>query len=70
MPEKNAMKTLKELRLSIGLSYEELSNKLGVSTSVIKDIEKDSSNIEDKLLFKYLIAFDIKYDDVFLGAEY
>ena len=33
-------------------------------------MEKDSSNIKDSLLKKYMDAFAVKYDDIFLGNEY
>ncbi len=33
-------------------------------------MEKDSTNIKDSLLSKYMSAFNVKYDDIFLGNEY
>ncbi|TLQ07083.1 helix-turn-helix transcriptional regulator [Marinilactibacillus psychrotolerans] len=64
------MKTLKQLRLSVGISQSELAAMFGVSSKTIQNMEKDSSNIKDSLLSKYLKAFEIGYDEIFLGKEY
>lgn len=64
------MKTLKHIREEFGITQEELAKAFGVSSRTIQNIEKDSSNIKDSLLTKYLQAFSIKYDDIFLGSEY
>ena len=64
------MRTLKELRVMHGITQEELANLFGVSSRTIQNVEKDSSNIKDSLLSKYMIAFDEKYDNIFLGSEY
>jgi len=64
------MKTLKELRVSVGLKQEELADLFGVSSRTIQNMERDSSNIKDSLLSKYLKAFEINYDQIFLGREY
>lgn len=59
-----------DLRLSCGLKRDELGNILGVSDRTIYRYEKDSSNIPNDLLHKYMILFDVSYDDIFLGKEY
>lgn len=64
------MKTLKELRIAQGLTQEELAELFNVSPRTIQNMEKDSSNIKDSLLTKYIKAFGVKYDDIFLGTEY
>lgn len=64
------MKTLKELRTGSGLTQEELAKLFSVTSRTIQNMEKDSSNIRDGLLKKYLDAFDVKYDEIFLGDEY
>ncbi|BCN88929.1 MULTISPECIES: helix-turn-helix transcriptional regulator [Staphylococcus] len=64
------MKTLKELRTDYGLTQEELGNLFKVSSRTIQNMEKDSTNIKDSLLSKYMSAFNVKYDDIFLGNEY
>ncbi|EGO7694652.1 helix-turn-helix transcriptional regulator [Enterococcus faecalis] len=64
------MKTLKELRVEYGLTQEELADLFKVTSRTIQNMEKDSSNIKDSLLKKYMDAFAIKYDDIFLGNEY
>ena len=64
------MKTLKELRVEYGLTQEELADLFKVTSRTIQNMEKDSSNIKDSLLKKYMDAFVIKYDDIFLGNEY
>lgn len=64
------MKTLKELRTDHGLTQEELGDLFSVSSRTIQNMEKDSTNIKDSLLSKYMTAFNVKYDDIFLGDEY
>lgn len=64
------MKTLKELRTDYGLTQEELGDLFSVSSRTIQNMEKDSTNIKDSLLSKYMSAFNVKYDDIFLGNEY
>ncbi|NSU08104.1 helix-turn-helix transcriptional regulator [Enterococcus faecalis] len=64
------MKTLKELRVEYGLTQEELADLYKVTSRTIQNMEKDSSNIKDSLLKKYMDAFAVKYDDIFLGNEY
>lgn len=64
------MQTLKELRVKYGLTQEELANLFKVTARTIQNMEKDSSNIKDSLLKKYIDAFGVKYDDIFLGNEY
>lgn len=61
------MKTLKELRTDYGLTQEELGDLFSVSSRTIQNMEKDSTNIKDSLLSKYMRAFNVKYDDIFLG---
>ena len=64
------MKTLKDLRSSYNITQEELGEMFGVTSRTIQNIEKDSTNIKDSLLKKYMIAFDVSYDEIFLGKEY
>lgn len=64
------MKTLKQLRSENYLTQEELASLFGVSSRTIQNMEKDSSNIRDELLSKYMQAFNVRYDDIFLGSEY
>ncbi|PNZ26182.1 XRE family transcriptional regulator [Staphylococcus rostri] len=64
------MKTLKELRIDYGMTQEELGKLFGVSSRTIQNMERDSTNIKDSLLSKYMDAFNVKYDDIFLGNEY
>lgn len=63
-------KTLKELREQYGISQEKLAKAFDVSPSTIYNHEKDSSKISDPLLKKYMYAFGMKYDDIFLGSKY
>ncbi|EGO5059737.1 helix-turn-helix transcriptional regulator, partial [Enterococcus faecalis] len=48
------MKTLKELRVEYGLTQEELADLFKVTSRTIQNMEKDSSNIKDSLLKKYM----------------
>ncbi|PTE89760.1 XRE family transcriptional regulator [Staphylococcus equorum] len=61
------MNTLKELRVSYDLTQEELANLFKVSPRTIQNMEKDSTNIKDSLLSKYMKAFKVKYDEIFWG---
>lgn len=64
------MRTLKELRIANGLTQIEVAQLFKVSSRTIQNMEKDSSNIKDRLLSKYIIAFQVSYNDIFLGNEY
>lgn len=64
------METLKDLRLRHGLTQEETAEMFGVTSRTIQNMEKDSSNIKDSLLKKYMTAFNVSYDQIFLGKEY
>lgn len=64
------MKTLKELRVNHNLTQEELSELFDVSVRTIQNMEKNSENIKDSLLSKYIEAFGVSYDQIFLGNEY
>lgn len=63
------MKTLKQLRENVGLTQKELSEAFGVTTRTIQYLEKDSSNISNNMLKKYINGFDVGYDEIFLGKE-
>lgn len=64
------MKTPKELRVEKNLKQEELANVMSVNPRTVQNIEKNPGAISDSLLLKYLIAFNISYDEIFLGDEY
>lgn len=64
------MKTLKDIRLENQLTQEELSQLLDISVGTVYNLEKDSTRIKDEVVKKYMRAFGIKYDDIFLGNEY
>lgn len=62
--------SLRELRLSCGLMGKELGDILGISDRTVFAYEKDSSNIPNDLLRKYMLLFSVTYDEIFLGKEY
>lgn len=64
------MKTLKEIREENHVTAIELAEAFNVSSSTIFHVESDSSNIKNSLLKKYMKAFDVDYDDIFLGSKY
>lgn len=64
------MQTLEDLRNQTGMSQAELAKVFGVSDRTIYSVEKDSSNISNALLEKYLVGFGVRYDDIFLGKKY
>ncbi|MFD2307969.1 helix-turn-helix transcriptional regulator [Enterococcus termitis] len=65
-----SIKSLKELRTENGLTQVELAELFNVSVGTIINMEKDSTNIKDSLLTKYLKAFEVEYDAIFLGKKY
>lgn len=64
------MFSLKELRTKNGITQEELAEAFGITTRTIQNLEKDSSNIRDSILSKYMRAFNVNYDEIFLGTKY
>ncbi|MFD1902513.1 helix-turn-helix transcriptional regulator [Enterococcus termitis] len=60
-----SIKSLKELRTENGLTQVELAELFNVSVGTIINMEKDSTNIKDSLLTKYLKAFEVEYDAIF-----
>ncbi|WEG74385.1 helix-turn-helix transcriptional regulator [Vagococcus intermedius] len=64
------MRTLRDLRQGLNLTQKELADFFEVSDRTIYQMEKDSSNIKDSLLKRYMMAFNISYDNIFLGSEY
>jgi hypothetical protein len=63
------MLTLKGLRQAYNFTQGELAKLFEVTTKTIQNMEVDSSNIKSAMLKKYLKAFNVAYEDVFLGAE-
>lgn len=61
--------TLRGLRTEYGLSQKDLADILGVSDRTLFKYEKDSTNIPDPIVKKYLQLFNVMYDDIFLGKE-
>ena len=59
--------TLEAMRISKGLTQVELAEKFEVSSQTIARLEKDSSDIGYQLLKKYMVFFNVKFDDIFLG---
>ncbi|MCE3355116.1 helix-turn-helix transcriptional regulator, partial [Staphylococcus aureus] len=53
------------MRTDYGLTQKELGDLFKVSSRTIQNMEKDSTNIKDSLLSKYMSAFNVKYDDIF-----
>jgi len=64
------MMTLKELRQSYNFTQKELAKLFDVAERTIYMNEKNSTNIKDTLIKKYMLAFGVKYEDIFLGSEY
>lgn len=62
--------TLRQLRNSKNLTQSELANTFRVSVGTIANIENNSDNIKDSLLSKYMNAFNVTYDQIFLGNKY
>ena len=62
--------TLEAMRINKGLTQAELADKFEVSSQTIARLEKDSSDIGYQLLKKYMLFFNVKFDDIFLGKKY
>ncbi|WP_203362410.1 helix-turn-helix transcriptional regulator [Bacillus sp. REN10] len=63
-------RTLNELRESAGLNQAELADILEISPKTLWLYEKDSSNIPDELIKKYMYLFDVPYEEIFFGIKY
>lgn len=70
MTQKKEMQTLKQLRQNAGVTQKELAELFGVTDRTIQYLEKDSSNISNNMIEKYINAFGVTYDEIFLGNEY
>lgn len=64
------MKTLRELREESRLTVKELAKLFDVAPVTITRAESDSRNIKNALLKKYMDAFGVEYDELFLGSKY
>ncbi|WP_061599458.1 helix-turn-helix transcriptional regulator [Streptococcus gordonii] len=62
--------TLEAMRINKGLTQTELAQEFEVSSQTIARMEKDSSDIGYQLLKKYMLYFNVKFDDIFLGKKY
>ncbi|MBW9329952.1 XRE family transcriptional regulator [Lactococcus raffinolactis] len=47
-----------------------MASLIGISENSLGNLEKDSTNIKNWILDKYVEIFDISVDDIFLGKEY
>ena len=61
--------TLEAMRIN-KLTQTELAQEFEVSSQTIARMEKDSSDIGYQLLKKYMLYFNVKFDDIFLGKKY
>lgn len=57
--------TLEAMRINKGLTQTELAQEFEVSSQTIAWMEKDSSDIGYQLLKKYMLYFNVKFDDIF-----
>ena len=62
--------TLEAMRINKGLTQTELAQEFEVSSQTIARMEKDSADIGYQLLKKYMLYFNVKFDDIFLGKKY
>lgn len=60
--------TIRSLREEKHLSQEQLALKFHLPLSTIQALERDSSQISDLILDKYLLYFHISYDEIFIGS--
>ena len=61
--------TLEAMRINKGLTQAELAERFEVSSQTIARLERDSSDIGYQLLKKYMLFFNVKFDDIFLGKK-
>ena len=61
--------TLEAMRINKGLTQAELAERFEVSSQTIARLEKDSSDIGYQLLKKYMLFFNVKFDDIFFGQK-
>lgn len=56
--------------MTVNLTQKEMASLIGISENSLGNLEKDSTNIKNWILDKYVEIFDISVDDIFLGKEY
>lgn len=60
---------LRLLRLYIGLSQKELANTLGVSQSMISEVESGTKSVSMELLERYSDNFNVRMSQLLFFAE-
>lgn len=60
---------LRILRLYLGLSQKEVSDKVGISQSMISEIERGSKSVSLEVLSKYSDKFNVRMSDLMFFAE-
>lgn len=59
--------SLKGARNTAGFTQKEVAKRLNISTSTVKKLENNSSNISKQLLDKMTDLYNVDQDDIYLG---
>lgn len=60
---------IKELRLQLGITQQELANKVCVSSRTIISLEKQNYNPSVLLAYKISLVFNLSIEEVFIFEE-
>jgi transcriptional regulator with XRE-family HTH domain len=62
-------KTVREIRLELGLSQEKLAQKVKVSRNFLGSVERGESSLSLEVAERFAKAVDIRLSDLFLKVE-
>lgn len=62
--------TLRTLRERAGFTQKEVADLVGATPNSINNWEKDSTNLKDRFIKKFMVIYGVGYDDIFLGKEH
>lgn len=62
--------TLRTLRERAGFTQKEVADLVGATPNSINNWEKDSTNLKDRFIKKFMVIYGVEYDDIFLGKEH
>ena len=67
--QKKCGKRIKDMRNSIGLTQDQLAEKLNIATSTLGNIERGSKGISIDLAVEFCVVLDVSLDYLILGER-
>lgn len=67
--QKKSGKRIQDMRNSIGLTQDQLAEKLNIATSTLGNIERGSKGISIDLAVEFCIVLDVSLDYLILGER-